>query len=252
MRPVIGITTKFTSDDSFGVNARIGARLQKWHMIADDYIKSVELAGGLPIIIPLFNDPSNIDEIIDKLDGLILTGGNDVDPQYYGESMEREIGEIIPELDYMEIELTKKVINNTDIPVLGICRGHQLLNVACGGSLYQDLEKSGKEDHFKASSPKYHAVHEIDIVEDSKVFKAVRKDKLRVNSYHHQSIKAVAENLMTAAMSTDGIIEAVESLDERFIMGIQWHPEMMSRVSEDQLNIFRYFIGECNRYRDEK
>ena len=252
MKSIIGITANFSYNDEIGIQANLGGRLQQWQLIADDYIKSIEQAGGIPIIIPLYEDTDNIKEIINIIDGIVFTGGNDIDPQYYGEDFQDVIGEIVPERDKQEIELAKDIIFNKKMPVLGICRGNQIINVACGGTLYQDMKKNGITNHFFLSSPKYHGVHDVKIKKDSRLNRSLGKELLDVNSYHHQVVKDVADNLEAVAVTKDGIIEAIEIKDDRFVLGLQWHPEMMATHHEDQRKIFKAFVGACKEYKESK
>ena len=252
MKSIIGITANFSYNDEIGIQANLGGRLQQWQLIADDYIKSIEQAGGIPIIIPLCEDINNVKGIINIIDGIVFTGGNDIDPQYYGEDFQDVIGEIVPERDKQEIELAKEIIFNKKMPVLGICRGNQTINVACGGTLYQDMKKEDIPNHFFLSSPKYHGVHDVQIKKDSRLNKILGKEVLGVNSYHHQIVKEVAYNLEVVATTKEGIIEAIEIKDDRFVMGLQWHPEMMVTRHDDQRKIFKGFIEACKEYKESK
>jgi len=249
MKPMIGITTNFSHDDGIGIRTKIGAPLQRWQMVADDYVKAVEMAGGIPILIPLYDNSDTALEIIKNIDGLILSGGNDIDPQHYGEAFTDVIGEIMPERDVQEITLARETILNTKMPVLGICRGNQLLNVAFGGTLHQDMATDNLQNHFFATSPKYHAVHKVKLAEDSKCRKFFGKEIIDVNSYHHQSIKTVSDKFRAVAFSDDDIIETIEIKEERFVVGLQWHPEMMVDRHEDQFRIFQCFVNACKEHK---
>lgn len=252
MKPIIGITTNFSYNDEIGMNLKIGGRLQYWHLIADDYIKAVELAGGIPVMIPLYENYENAREIACIVDGVIFSGGNDVDPQYYGEKFTEKIGDIIPERDKQEIELARDTIFSSKMPVLGICRGMQLLNVAAGGSLYQDLGGIGVSEHLVVSAPKHHMVHGVKLRKDSRMSRILGKDTLSVNSYHHQALKDVSSMFEVTATADEGVIEAIEFMENRFVMGVQWHPEMLAPRHKEHLEIFKAFVNACAEFKSMK
>lgn len=248
MKPLIGVTINYSYDDEIGKLAHLGGPKQEWQLLANDYIKAIEKGGGIPIILPIYNDISNVESIINILDGILFSGGNDINPYYYNENFSEKIGTIVPERDIQELTLMKKILTETRIPVLGICRGHQLLNIACGGSLYQDMISAGLQEHFFLSSPMNYAIHKVNISENSKYKNIFSSLKIDVNSYHHQAIKKLGENIVAIAHDDKGIIEAIELIDDdRFVLGVQWHPETLVDNYEDQLNIFRTFIRACKK-----
>ncbi len=249
MKPIIGISTNFSYNDEVGISLKIGGSLQHWHLIADDYIKAVELAGGIPILIPLYDNYEYAKEISCVVDGIIFSGGNDIDPQHYGERFTKKVGAIVPERDKQEIELAKDIMANSKMPVLGICRGMQILNVAAGGSLYQDLGSINVSEHFVATSPKYHVVHDIKLRKNSRINMILKEDTLNVNSYHHQAIKDVSNMFEVAATTDEGVIEAIETKEDRFVMGVQWHPEMLVTRHKEHLEIFESFINACAEFK---
>lgn len=254
MKPIIGICADYFSglSELFG---SLGSKLD-WQLTTNDYVKAVEKAGGIPVIIPVYNNENNISNITSMVDGLLFAGGNDIHPKHYGELMGSKIGAINPGRDKQELNLVKSVIDKSKIPVLGICRGYQLLNVACGGTLYQDLYQVSLElknnldiNHSMYGSPKYNPVHKVEIDEKSKFYKILNKETIEVNSYHHQAVKDVADNFNVAVAAPDGIVEAIELKGDRFVMGTQWHPEMMVEHYEEQLLIFKAFIDACIEYK---
>lgn len=247
MKPVIGICANFSYDDNIGLSTRLGGRLQRWQLLADDYTRAVELAGGVPVIIPVFDDPANVDRVLELVDGVIFSGGNDIDPQYYGEHFHPEMGEVVPERDKQEIRLARQILSGTGIPFLAICRGMQLINVACGGTLHQNIIKHGNPGHFVISAPKYHTVHNVAVVENSRLNALVNQDLLSVNSYHHQAVRDIADCLVATATSPDGIVEAIEFKDDRFGLGVQWHPEMLVSHHREHLAIFSGLVAACSR-----
>ncbi len=209
------------------------------------YMDGITEAGGIPVMLPLTHDEGEIEELLDHMHGILLTGGHDVSPALYNEEPLKECAQTIEERDRMEMILLKKTLER-DMPVLGICRGIQFLNVFTGGTLYQDLptQRPTKTEHHQ--SPPYDiSVHEVTIKDDSKLFKLLGKSSIRVNSYHHQAIKDIGEDLKIMAISEDGLTEAVEMPDKRFVWAVQWHPEFSFRSDENSMKIFEEFIGNC-------
>jgi len=241
LKPIIGISVNFTTNDEVGRISHLGGALQQWQMVADDYVRAVERAGGIPVLIPVYERIEEIESLVSKLDGMLFTGGNDIEPKYYGEEFSKLIGEISPRRDSHEMRLISHIIERTEIPILGICRGHQLINIALGGSLYQDMKSSGMEDHFYLNSPMSHPIHHVEVDERSRLGRINGKGKLGVNSYHHQCIKEVGRDLVVTARHGK-IVEAVEYRGERFILGVQWHPETLIESYEEHLDIFKEFI----------
>lgn len=246
MKPLIGITCNYSLDDKPGVSSHMGVPGQKWQMLADNYIEAITNAGGIPVIIPISKNLENLYSLVEKLDGFLISGGNDIEPNLYGEFICKEVGILSPKRDKQEIKLTKYIIKNTNKPLLGICRGLQILNVSCGGSLYQDLEKNKLNNHFIASSPMNHPIHRVTIEKDSILYNIFQKKELKVNSYHHQAIKNLGENLKCVAVSEDGIIESIEVKGKKFMIATQWHPEMMYD-SKEQQDIFKRFVKEASK-----
>lgn len=206
------------------------------------YMNGITEAGGIPVMLPLTHDEGEIEELLDHMHGILLTGGHDVSPALYNEKPLKECAQTIEERDRMEMILLKKTLER-DMPVLGICRGIQFLNVFTGGTLYQDLptQRPTKTEHHQ--SPPYDIpVHEVTIKDDSKLFKLLGKRSIRVNSYHHQAIKDIGEDLKIMAISEDGLTEAVEMPDKRFVWAVQWHPEFAYKKDDVQRKIFEEFV----------
>lgn len=244
-KPVIGITCNYDYKDEVGMVSHMGIAGQKWHFLADNYVNSVERAGGIPVLIPICSDLETVKEMVKVMDGVLISGGHDVNPQEYGERVKEYCGTLMPMRDRQDIELTKYILNETEKPMLAICRGVQILNVAAGGNLYQDLEKDGGfEHHFTDMYPLNHPTHSVKLGEGSRLREIFEKEDVPVNSFHHQAVKEVAEGFSAAAVSEDGVVEALERKDGRFAVGVQWHPEMMFD-SEEQQGVFRAFIEAC-------
>lgn len=213
--------------------------------VNNHYSDSIIKIGGTPIILPLTDDEETIFKYIDLIDGLILTGGDDINPQLFQEESLPETQ--IPDLkrDSFDMLLIRYAIKK-NIPILGVCRGMQLLNIYFGGSLYQDLKYNEEVylKHLQGVGSPHIPVHKIIPVEDSFLDRLFTKD-LWVNSFHHQSIKEVGGNLQISAKSSDNVIEAIEYIDNNhFILGVQWHPEMMYSQgnNRDMKELFQYFM----------
>lgn len=191
------------------------------------YFRAVERAGGLPLIIPGMCSPSLADDLLKGLDALLLTGGGDIDSALFQEEPHCSQGETDPLRDVLEIALVRAAIKQ-NLPTLCICRGAQILNVACGGTLYQDLPSQGAStiQHLQ-HTPRRFATHNISIEEGTLLASIFRAKKTRVNSVHHQGIKAVAHGLKVSARAPDGVIEGIEHPASSFMLGVQWHPETM-------------------------
>ena len=223
-RPVIGMCAALER-----------ARWSVWDLQAAllpyNYIEAVQRAGGLALMLPvdplLAEDPS---EALDRIDGLMLAGGADIDPGSYGETAHAETVDTVPERDAFELALTRAAIER-DLPVLGICRGMQLINVACGGTLEQHLpERFGHEDHRRVIGSFDGADHEVRLSEGSLAARAAGELTHATKSHHHQGIDRLGEGLRVSGVSTlDGLPEAIELEDggppTRFVLGVQWHPE---------------------------
>lgn len=226
-------------------------------------IQAIEQAGGVPIIIPQTEDEDSMRSILSRLDGIVFAGGNDIHPEFYGEEVNYNKGlfgsldnlnaedasvfaKTVIERDRMEITLMKLALEKTSLPILGICRGSQIMNVALGGSLYQDLEKcyDGGELLGHVSLEKWAShVHDIIIKDGSLVHKIFDEKRINVNSIHHQAIRHLGDGLKVTAKAADGIVEAIEYDDaSRFVLGVQWHPEMLLKSDETHRKVFDAFI----------
>jgi putative glutamine amidotransferase len=237
MKPIIGVTSYYQNGKRKPVTA-----------ISHNYIRSVHLAGGLPVIIPILNNEEDISSYVDMVDGILFTGGADISPMYYGENPIKEISTVFSNRDDQELALFKGVYEKNK-PILGICRGNQLINVALGGTLYQDIfhQVDGALGHDPAESPVDELFHSVNIMEGSKLYDIFETEKLNVNSFHHQAIKDVAKNLKIVAKSSEGIIEAVECEDRKFLLGVQWHPEDLTVRYPIFLELFKSFVDACRK-----
>jgi putative glutamine amidotransferase len=240
--PIIGITATLKED----VDAVAERPLGRFVRTDLDYVEGVAGAGGAPVVLPPVGDESAAEALIHSLDGLLLSGGSDLDPCYYGEEPVPELGVTLPERDAFEMALVGLALRR-GMPVFGICRGMQVLNVALGGTLYQDLPSQWDRDVLKhrQDTPKWQPTHEVRVSEGSYIAKVMGRGKVKVNSYHHQGIRDLAEGLVVTGRSSDGVIEAVEAADlsERWLLGVQWHAEAMRGAGPQQESLFEAHVS---------
>lgn len=212
-----------------------------------DYSESITLAGGVPLILTVQEDEEAIRSQIERVDGLVLSGGYDMDPLLYGEEPMWEQGFVYSKVDQFYITVIK-LARELGKPILGICKGIQAVNVALGGTLYQDLKKQVPEcmKHSQSSLRQYGS-HRVQIVKDSFLGECLPEETV-INSFHHQAVKDVAAGLRVTATAADGVIEGVESTEGSFIAAVQWHPEMMaSHGNKEMIGLFEHFVEKVNK-----
>lgn len=220
-------------------------------MVSLDYSNSVINSGGIPVILPITDNLEVIKEQVKYFDGLILSGGGDPDPNLYGEDCLQEIGDITPERDTFELAILEEFLK-TKKPILGICRGLQLMNVFYGGTLHQDIKYVDTNIQHKQKWLADLPTHDINILENNILFEIFGK-KARTNSFHHQIIKDLGRELTSIATANDGVIEAIQNKNYPFFYGVQWHPEMMaSRGNLGMKKIFDKFIESCKNLEKQK
>jgi putative glutamine amidotransferase len=209
------------------------------------YTRSVALAGGAPVIIPLELGEFAWRSIYERLDGLLFPGGVDVDPAYYGEERHPRLGKVQDSLDQAELVLARWALANR-VPVLAICRGIQLINVAAGGTLYQDIPTQLPNAFPHACDaptyPREYRAHVVHIEPGSRTAAAMGTVVCKTNSRHHQSVKDVAPGFVVTARAPDGVIEGIEHGDAPFIVGVQWHPESLAAADPQQLALFEALV----------
>lgn len=244
MKPLIGITCSM----GLGIYSMTMENLpQEQHRMNDSYVKAVIQAGGVPVVIPAYEDLSLVKEVVDRLDGVLLSGGGDLDPALFSRRPNAHLGSVSPRRDAAEIAIAQYVIRETDKPLLGVCRGVQVMNVAMGGSLYIDLPDEGKLAHSLSMYPRHHVSHEIDVTDNTRLANAMGAGRNQVNSFHHQAVRDLAEGFAVSASSVpDGVIEAVELPGERFVVGVQWHPEELTARPEAR-QLFKDFVAAAAR-----
>ncbi len=218
------------------------------------YLDGIAAAGGIPVVLPLTEDEQVLGQLANDVDGFLMTGGQDVSPALYGEERLDSCGETLPVRDGMESRIFQLCLER-DVPVLGICRGIQLMNVLLGGTLYQDLPSQRPTQTEHHMSPPYdRPVHQVEICKGTPLFDLIQTERMDVNSYHHQAVRDKAPALQTMAVSEDGLIEAVCLPERPFVWAVQWHPELSWRTDEKSRRIFEAFVGRCasERNRCEK
>jgi len=240
MKPIIGVTASLElGRDDYGIE------------LADT--EAILAAGGLPVMLPHLVEEADLDEIAEHIDGLFLAGGYDIDPTLFGEEPHPNLGVIIPSRDAFELALAKKVLAMNK-PILGVCRGAQILNIAVGGDMYQDITTQVKGDllQHQQKAPKFHGSHFVDVTEGSLLNRLTGKTRIKVNSRHHQANRLVPAPFVISGKASDGIVEAVESMHHHFVLGVQWHPENMARASDSaSVQIFSGFVEACKEEGDE-
>ena len=235
MRPIVGIT-------SYAENARWGVWDAPAALIPLSYVQAVEAAGGRALLVPPCTE--GVEETLDALDGLLLSGGADLDPVSYGADAHPETNGVRPERDRAELALLEAALAR-DMPVLAVCRGSQVLNVARGGDLVQHLpEIVGHEGHKE--TPGVFAAHDVDVLPETKLHEVIG-EHAPVKSHHHQGYGRLGEGLREAARAEDGTVEAIEDPSRRFALGVLWHPE-----EGEDAGLFQALVEEAKRYREER
>jgi gamma-glutamyl-gamma-aminobutyrate hydrolase PuuD len=235
VKPIIGIT-------SYAEQARWGVWDAPAALIPMAYVRAVELAGGRPLLVPPSEDA--IEETLDALDGLLLSGGSDLDPDLYGAESHPETDGVRPERDRAEVALLAAALER-DMPVLAVCRGSQVLNVARGGDLVQHLPDVVGDERHK-HTPGEFADHDVDLQAGTRL-QQLLGDRAPVKSHHHQGYGRLGEGLVEAARAEDGTVEAIEDPNRRFALGVLWHPE-----EGEDFRLFETLVAEARDYRGEQ
>ena len=235
MRPLVGITTYITP-------ARFGGWEEESALVPADYTRAVERAGGRPLLVPPSED--GVEETLDVLDAVIFSGGSDLDPTAYGQDPHPETTGVEEDRDRAELALLQAALAR-DMPVLAVCRGSQVLNVALGGDLVQHLPDLVGDDKHK-HTPGAYADHDVDLVPGTRLG-SLLGDHAPIKSHHHQGFGRLGEGLREAARAEDGTVEALEDPSRRFTLGVLWHPE----AGED-MRLFEAFVAEARAYREHR
>ncbi|MBE3596486.1 MAG: gamma-glutamyl-gamma-aminobutyrate hydrolase family protein [Hydrogenibacillus sp.] len=247
-KPLIGLVPAYGRDGRYTVQR--------------DYLTAVEDAGGVPVIWG-YGPPSGAsppvveaakaeaETMLARIDGLMLTGGDDIDPWYFGEAPHPALGEVTPERDAFEVAAVHLAVAR-GMPLLGICRGAQVINVALGGDLYQDLTAQYGRllIQHQQRAPRDHPAHAVRLVAGSRLQAIVGRSALRVNSFHHQAVRRVAPGWVASAHSEDGVVEAIERVEGGFGIGVQWHAEALAAAGDvPSQKLFRAFVESARAYR---
>ena len=220
-----------------------------WVMNSRYYLAAAAV-GAVPVMIPLFdNDDETLRGIYDRLDGVLLAGGVDMEPRTFGEAPHPRLGRTDRARDEVELKLAHWAIAEAK-PILGLCRGHQVLNVALGGTLYQDIEAqipgAMRHDYFPGF-PRDYLAHEVSLAPGSRLHGAIGAAAMAVNSMHHQAVKSLAPGLVVSARAEDGVIEAIESEGPGYLVGVQWHPEVFEQRDERTHRLFQSFVHAAGK-----
>jgi putative glutamine amidotransferase len=243
MKPVIGVTPDFNAGDRKDMGGR-----EPTYFLRARYIRAIEELGGIPLILPLVAASAARRRLVDGVDGLLLTGsGPDLPPRLYGERQRYKFSLVSERRADFELDLVSQA-RSRDLPLLGICGGMQTVNVACGGSLFQDIPSQVQNslDH-RQKKKAIHVSHPVSVTPKSLLRKIVDRATLMVNSSHHQSVKQVAPSLVASAIAPDGIVEAIESPAHRFLLAIQWHPEFLFERHVPHRRLFEALLRAARR-----
>ncbi|MGR3309368.1 MAG: gamma-glutamyl-gamma-aminobutyrate hydrolase family protein [Candidatus Brocadiales bacterium] len=230
MKPIIGINSDYQDGKYFSKK---------------EYTEAIALAGGVPLILPIVEDKELIARQVNLIDGLLLSGGKDILPERYGETSLKKTKPVPEQKDDFDFQLAKKALD-TNIPIFGICYGLQLINVGLGGSLIQDIPSQHETSINHRTD-----THNVCIDKTSRLYKISKRKTIKVNSTHHQAIKSLGNKLRVSAVADDGIIEAIESTDHTFVVGVQWHPEEIIR-RKTQLELFKTLVSIASPVRERR
>lgn len=235
-KPVIGIAATLIdppADNAFSPIRR--------EITNEAYIASLVDAGAIPILLPTVY--TEAEALLDLCDGLLLPGGFDIDPLHYGQQQSKLSQDIVPKTDMFQLALLRLALAR-HLPILGICRGCQLINIHCGGTLYQDLSEAGPKA-LVHSQTKENSSHRVYLQEGTLLCQIFSLPSLFTNSFHHQGINSLGNDLVASALCSDGFIEAIEHKTQKWCIGVQWHPEAMMMSSNSMLPLFNAFIEAC-------
>ena len=242
MQPMIGITCDL--DLGTGRDSRAPGR--PTHLLYDDYVQAVATAGGVPLLLPATPPGDGAASYARILHGLLIPGSpSDVDPAYYGEEPHPRLGPVNPRRIGFELAIVRQTLAQ-GLPLFGICGGAQVLNVALGGSLYQDIPSQVSKAYKHSGSPD--PSHTVDLVPGTRLAAILHVQEIRVNSLHHQAIRVPGQGMVVSASARDGIIEAVEISTQPFVIGVQWHPERLFADDEASRQLFAAFVQTAAAY----
>jgi len=242
VKPLIGITAnRHEFDLKMPVPALLGLN------VSDDYAHGIETAGGIPVVIPYIETHDSLEALALRLDGLVLAGGEDVNPELFGEEPKRGLGQVNPDRDALEVALIAEMVAQNK-PILGICRGLQVLNAVFGGSLYQDVPREWK-GHIQHSqrARRSHLSHTVHVEPGSRLHGLLNQQtQIHTNSFHHQAINKVGQELVPVAWDSEGLVEAIEHPGYKFLVAVQWHPENLWRTCPVFLGLFKGLVDAAS------
>ncbi|TCP55978.1 putative glutamine amidotransferase [Tumebacillus sp. BK434] len=214
--------------------------------VGEGYTNALAEAGAVPLAVPFLEKEEQVRALAQKVDGLLLGGGVDMDPTLFGEQPVPGNGEMCPERDWLEAILFDEM-QKQGKPVLGICRGVQVINILLGGTIYQDLpsQKEGALFQHSQKAPRWFGAHHVNVKEGTKLHEIFGATRIRTNTYHHQAVRDAAPGLIVSGVADDGVIEAIERPHGPFLLGVQWHPENMWRKDATVLRLFEAFVAAC-------
>ncbi len=217
----------------------------EYFYLYEPYISAIHDAGGVPVIIPVGLGPRYTGRVLELIHGLVLSGGGDIDPNRYGDLLTTKLRRVEPKKDETEIEIFNLAFSR-NIPILGICRGAQLMNVALDGTLYQDIiTQMRMAINHDAEFPPSEPSHVVTIEKDTKLYKILGESAIWTNSRHHQGIKLHGKGLTVSAKASDGLIEGIEHPNKKWVIGVQWRPESMAKIDKLQAKLFKAFVDAC-------
>lgn len=235
--PVIGVMSRITP---FFHEGRPYPRAG----VALGYLRAIERAGGVPVILPMTRDDAILDRAYRLIDGLLLPGGADMHPMHYGEEPHRALEQVDPKRDIAELAICRRALAD-DMPILAICRGQQVLNVVAGGTLWQDLHTQVGDHchrHFQNMTEEW-PTHSVAIEAGTLLHRIIGSREAFTNSYHHQAVKKLGEGLIVNSRATDGVIEGIEHPGKTFCLGVQWHPELLHEEEDFNLDLFFHHVA---------
>ncbi len=234
--PVIAALCNLNEGDGGAFSAR--------QVLNQAYVDALLAAGATPLPVPCLDDNERIIALLERADGLLVTGGPDFDPRAYGEQPHAKLGSIAPARDHLDRVAIAYALDRPDLPVLAICRGIQSLNVVAGGSLIQDVpsQVAGALKHSQ-SAPGWYGTHDIEVAEGSRLREVLGAPRLSVNSFHHQAVREAAPGFEVSARTEDGVVEAIERGGGAFCVGVQFHPELMAARDPRIAALFKAFVA---------
>lgn len=238
MKPMIGVTTSISDDET----------ILQMNMT---YIQAVRKAGGIPVMLAPAEDHEELLRYLNMVDGVLLTGGGDIDPTLYGDVQDWQCGAISPIRDAFELKLCQMLLERANLPVFGVCRGFQVMNVGTGGDLYQDLQTTfpGQTLAHRQKQPTRSPSHPVRISKGSMLAEILGSEESQVNSHHHQAVRTPGKRFIPVAVAPDGVIEAAEVPEHPFFLGVQWHPERLADPDGHSALLFKTFIDAAAKTR---